>query len=100
VLALPSQVPGTTDRFDLSREALDRAAWTIDRSGRKLNGAAAINRTLAALGGGFRLIAALSRLPGVGWVEDRVYRWVAGHRQYFRRLSVTPECDRPGVHCE
>lgn len=89
-----------TERFGLSREALDQAAWTIDRSGRTLSGAAAINRTLEALGGGFRLIVALYRLPGVGWIEERLYRWVAGHRQYFRQLSVTPECDRPGVHCE
>jgi predicted DCC family thiol-disulfide oxidoreductase YuxK len=100
VLALPSQVPGTTERFGLSREALDRAAWTVDRGGRKLSGAAAINRTLVALGGGFRLIAALSRVPGIGWVEERLYWWVAGHRRFFRRLSVTPECDQPGVHCE
>jgi predicted DCC family thiol-disulfide oxidoreductase YuxK len=100
VLALPSQIPGATERFGLSREALDRAAWTVDRAGRTLAGAAAINRTLAALGGGFRWLAALLGLPGIGWLEDRLYEWVATHRRYFRRLSVTPECDRPGVQCE
>jgi predicted DCC family thiol-disulfide oxidoreductase YuxK len=100
VLAQPSQLPGTTQRFGLTRPQLDAAAWTIDRAGRQLAGAAAVNRTLAALGGPWRLIAALSRVPGVGWLEERGYGWVATHRHVFRRLAVTPECDRPGVTCE
>lgn len=100
MLALPSQHPGTTERFGLTREELDRAAWTVDRWDRQLAGAAAINRTLAALGGPWRLVAALYRVPGIGWLEDRGYDWVAAHRRAFHRFAVTPECDRPGVKCE
>lgn len=100
MLALPSQLRGTSERFGLTRKELDRAAWTIDRSGERLAGAAAINRTLAALGGPWRLVAALSHVPGIGWLEDRVYAWVAGHRRLFHRFAVTPECDHPGVECE
>ena len=100
MLALPSQLPGTTQRFGLTRDQLDRAAWTIDRTGPKLAGAAAVNRTLAALGGGCALIAGLSHVPGIGWLEERAYDWVATHRHALRRLGVTPECDRPNVPCE
>jgi predicted DCC family thiol-disulfide oxidoreductase YuxK len=99
VLALPSQLPGTTQRFGLSRADLDRAAWTVDRRGRKAAGAAAISQTLEALGGPWRLLGALLRLPGVSWLAEWVYVWVASHRRQFRWLAVTPECDRPGVNC-
>jgi len=100
VLALPSQLPATTQRFGLTRDQLDRAAWTIDRNGRKLAGAAAVNRTLAALGGVFALIAQLSHVPGIGRLEERAYEWIATHRHAFRRLGVAPECDQPDVECE
>lgn len=100
MLALPSQLPGTTERFGLTREQLDRAAWTIDAAGRKLAAAAAINRTLAELGGLWRVIAALYHVPGIGWLQERGYEWVASHRRYFDRLAVIPECDQPGVSCE
>jgi len=99
VLALPSQLPGTTQRFGISRADFDRAAWTVDRRGRKLAGAAAISRTLEALGDPWRLLAVLLRLPGVGWLVERAYAWVASHRRQLRWLAVTPECDRPGVNC-
>jgi len=99
VLALPSQLPGTTQRFGISRPDLDRAAWTVDRRGRKRAGAAAITRTLETLGGPWRPLAALLQLPGVAWLAERSYAWVAAHRRQFRWLAVTPECDRPGVHC-
>ena len=99
MLALPSQLPGTTQRFGISRQDLDRAAWTVDRRGRKLAGAAAVTRTLEALGGPWQTLAALLRLPGVAWLTKRAYAWVAAHRRQFRWLAVTPECDRPGVNC-
>ena len=99
MLALPSQLRGTTQRFGISRADLDRAAWTVDRRGGKLAGAAAIGRTLEALGGPWRLLGALLLAPGVGWLAERAYAWVATHRRTFRWLAVTPECDRPGVNC-
>jgi len=99
VLALPSQLPGTPQRFGISRQDLDRAAWTVDRRGRKLAGAAAITRTLEALGGAWRPLAALLRLPGVAGLTEQAYAWVAARRGQFRWLAVTPECDRPGVNC-
>ncbi len=99
MLALPSQLRGTTQRFGISRQDLDRAAWTVDRRGRKLAGAAAVNRTLEALGGPWRLLATLLRAPGVGWLAEWAYAWVATHRRRFRWLAVTPECERPGVNC-
>ena len=100
MLALPSQLPGTSERWGLTREELDRAAWTIDRGGRRLGGAAAVNRTLQTLGGPWRAVAFLYRLPGVARLEERAYRWVATHRHAFRRLAVTPECERSDVKCE
>lgn len=100
VLALPNQQPGLIQRYGLTREAVDREAWTIDPSGRKYAGAASINRVLEELGNGWRWLAALYRVPPVRWLEDLGYRWFAAHRSWFAWWGVTPECDEPGVECE
>ena len=49
---------------------------------------------------GVRIFLPLYRVPGVTWLQDRVYRWVAEHRYLLR--GVTPWCqehpeDCPGV---
>ncbi len=96
MLAIPNQTPGVPQRYGLSRADVDRAVWSIDGHGRKLAGAAAANRALEALGGGWVVLARLYRLPPLGWLEDRVYDWVARHRSWLSRWwGATPELDRP-----
>ena len=99
VLAIANQKPGVLERYGLSRAEVDRAAWTVDAQGRKLEAAAAINRVLHELGGGWPVVAALYRPRPVAAVEEAVYRWFARNRSRFHRFGVTPECDEPGAGC-
>jgi predicted DCC family thiol-disulfide oxidoreductase YuxK len=99
VPAIANQKPGVLERYGVTREEADRAAWTVDRDGRRLEGAAAINRALRELGGGWRVIAATYRLPPLSAVEEAAYRWFAPRRSKFHRWGVTPECDEPGAGC-
>jgi predicted DCC family thiol-disulfide oxidoreductase YuxK len=99
VLAVANQKPGVLERYGVAREDADRAAWTVDAQGRRLEGAAAINRTLVELGGGWRAIAALYRVKPVAAIEEAVYRWFAPRRSRFARFGVTPECEELGADC-
>ena len=99
MLAIANQEPGALERYGLTRAEADRAAWTVDAEGRKLEGAAALNRALAELGAPSRAMAALYRAPGIDRVEEAVYRWFAPRRSRFARFGVTPECDEPGARC-
>ncbi|HEX4627704.1 MAG TPA: DCC1-like thiol-disulfide oxidoreductase family protein [Gemmatimonadales bacterium] len=99
VQAIANQQPGALERFGVTRGEGDRAAWTIDPQGRRLEGAAAINRVLGEMGGVWPLVAALYRLPPAAAVEEAFYRWFARNRSRFARFGVTPECDEPGARC-
>src|SRR3989442_12892900 len=98
-LAVANKKQGALDRYGVPREEGDRAAWTIDRDGNRLQGAAAINRVLADLGGGWRVLAVPYRLRPLAAAEEAFYRWFAENRHRFHRLGVTPECDRPEANC-
>jgi predicted DCC family thiol-disulfide oxidoreductase YuxK len=45
--------------------------------------AAAVNRVLRELGGGWRLLGWLYLLPPIGWLEDRYYARVARRRAWW-----------------
>jgi predicted DCC family thiol-disulfide oxidoreductase YuxK len=100
VLAIANQKPGVLERYGVSRAEADRAAWTIDHAGRRLEGAAALNRVLAELGRPWSLLAAPYRVPGLGRLEEALYRWFAPRRSRFHRFGVTPECDEPDARRE
>jgi predicted DCC family thiol-disulfide oxidoreductase YuxK len=99
VLAVANQKPGVLERYKLTREEVNRAAWSIDAAGARLEGAAAINRVLSALGGPWGVAAAIYRVKPIGALEEALYRWFARKRSRFHRLGVTPECDEPGAGC-
>jgi len=99
VLVIANQKPGVLERYGVSRAEADRAAWTIDSDGRRLEGAAAISRVLSALGGVWSAVAALYRLPPFAAAEEAFYRWFAKRRSRFRRFGVKPECDEPEASC-
>ncbi|HXM73340.1 MAG TPA: DCC1-like thiol-disulfide oxidoreductase family protein [Candidatus Dormibacteraeota bacterium] len=100
VLAIANQKRGVLPRYGLTREEADRAAWTIERDGRRSQGAAAVNRVMREVGGPWSLLAAPYRLRPLAALEEAVYRWFARHRSGFHRLGVRPECDEPGSDCE
>jgi predicted DCC family thiol-disulfide oxidoreductase YuxK len=100
VLVIPNQTKGVLGRYRIKREEADRAAWAIDRDGRRWGGAGAVNRTLEAIGGGWSVLAAPYRLAPVAALEEAAYRWFARHRASFHRVGVQPECDEAGSDCE
>ncbi len=99
VLAVATQKPGALERYGVTRPEADRAAWTVDSEGRRLGGAAAINRVLQELGGFWSGIAAVYRFPPAARAEEAFYRWFAARRSSFHRLGVTPECEEPDAGC-
>jgi predicted DCC family thiol-disulfide oxidoreductase YuxK len=100
VLALPNQKKGVLAHYGITREEADRAAWAVGRDGLWSEGAAAVNRVLREMGGGWPALAWAYRLWPVAGVEEAAYRWFARNRSQFRRFGVSPECDQPGTDCE
>jgi predicted DCC family thiol-disulfide oxidoreductase YuxK len=91
----PLQSPGTAQRLGISlSELLDSVRW-LDSSGDVYSGAEAANAALSAAIGS-RIPLRLYRLPGVGYIEEAVYRWVAANR--YRFPGTTPYCQsRPSA---
>ena len=54
-----------------------------EAGGRVFTGAAAVNRVLRELGGGWRLLGSLYLVPPLGWLEDRYYSRVSTRRAWW-----------------
>jgi predicted DCC family thiol-disulfide oxidoreductase YuxK len=94
--AEPLQSPGATDRLGISRARLLESGRWLDASGAVYSGAEAMNAAVStAIGARFPLM--LYRIPGVRFLEDAVYRWVAAHR--YRFPGTTPYCDSYPANC-
>ncbi|MBV9232107.1 MAG: DUF393 domain-containing protein [Chloroflexi bacterium] len=93
---LPFQEPDVPQRYGLTLLQCEQAAWVILPSGQIYGGAQAINLALDT-SIGLPLFAQLSHLPWMGKLEERVYGWIAAHRQ--RLPGVRPYCKRPGSTC-
>lgn len=92
----PLQSPGTAQRLGISSsELLDSVRW-LDSSGDVYSGAEAANAALSAAIGS-RIPLRLYRLPGVGYIEEAVYRWVAANRYRFE--GTTPYCQSHPSAC-
>jgi predicted DCC family thiol-disulfide oxidoreductase YuxK len=83
VLVRANQEAGLIERLRLTREEVGRAAWAVERGGARFEGAAAINRVLRELGGGWAVLAWFYRVPPIRWVEDRYYARVARRRAWW-----------------
>jgi predicted DCC family thiol-disulfide oxidoreductase YuxK len=59
------------------------ALEAVEPGGRRFVGAAAANRALRELGGGWRLLGALYLVPPIGRLEDRYYARVAQRRAWL-----------------
>jgi predicted DCC family thiol-disulfide oxidoreductase YuxK len=75
-----NQEAGLIESLGLTREEVGRAAWAVEEGGARFEGAAAINRVLRELGGGWALLGSLYLVPPVKWVENRYYARVARRR--------------------
>ena len=92
----PLQGPGAADRLGLEPSRLLESVRWLDHSGAVYSGAEAVNAALSAALG-TRLPLLIYRIPGIRWLQDVVYRWVAGHR--YRFPGTTPYCESHPVAC-
>jgi predicted DCC family thiol-disulfide oxidoreductase YuxK len=92
----PFQTPEIADRLQVPDDRLYESAWWLDSSGQVFAGAHAMNAALSAALG-TRLPLLIYRLPGVGWLQNVIYRWIATHRYHFR--GVTPLCEAQPERC-
>lgn len=84
----------------MSREQADQAVWLIDLAeDRRLRAAAAINRALLELRGGWPWVGRMLALPPLLWLEQAVYRLVASHRGRLARWGILPACAHPREEC-
>jgi predicted DCC family thiol-disulfide oxidoreductase YuxK len=92
----PIQAPGAADRLGVAKSHLSDMAWWLDSSGDVYGGAEALNAALsAALGTQLPLL--IYRIPGIRFIQNAVYRWVAEHR--YRFPGTTPYCESHPAAC-
>jgi predicted DCC family thiol-disulfide oxidoreductase YuxK len=92
----PLQGVGVAERLGIAPEAvLDSIRW-LDASGAVYCGAEAANAAFSAAVG-TRISLWIYRIPGIGFLEEAVYRWVAGHRYKFP--GTTPYCESFPAAC-
>lgn len=92
ILPVPFQV-ADLDRYGVSRAAAEDAMHLVAPSGTVWRGAAAAREVLRLLPR-FRPLVWIFHIPGVMFVAERVYRWVAKRRH---RLGCdSPVCRRGG----
>ena len=92
----PLQSPGAAERLGIAPGSLlDSVRW-LDSSGAVYAGAEAANAAVStALGSRIPLL--VYRIPGIRFIEEAVYRWVAGHRYKFP--GMTPYCESHPTAC-
>lgn len=95
-----SQQFGVLDRTGLTRAQVEAAAWTVADGVEgpiSVGGARAIALAVA-VGRTARWPVVAWRVPGFGWLADRVYSFVARHRH--RLPGEAPWCIRHAGECE
>jgi predicted DCC family thiol-disulfide oxidoreductase YuxK len=92
----PMQQPGTAGRIGVTAEELLETSWFLDSSGAVFRGAKGMNAALSTAIG-TELPMSIYRIPGIGAVQEMVYRWFAAHRYKFR--GVTPLCESDPQRC-
>jgi predicted DCC family thiol-disulfide oxidoreductase YuxK len=92
----PLQGAGVAERLGVPEShLLDMVRW-LDESGAVYGGAEAANAALSVCLG-TRLPLLFYRIPGIRFVQNVVYRWVADHR--YRFPGTTPYCESHPVAC-
>lgn len=93
---LPFQTPGVPQRYGLTIAQCEQAAWAILSSGQCHCGAQAVNLALDT-SIGLPLFEKIFHFPGMRWLEEHMYAWIAVHRRWFP--GVRPYCQRPDSTC-
>jgi predicted DCC family thiol-disulfide oxidoreductase YuxK len=90
------QSPGTAQRLGIAPTSLLESVRWLDSSGAVYSGAEAANAAVSAAIG-TRIPLAIYRIPGVGFIEEAIYRWVAANR--YRFPGTTPYCQSHPSAC-
>jgi predicted DCC family thiol-disulfide oxidoreductase YuxK len=90
------QSHGAAQRLGIApTELLESVRW-LDSSGAVYSGAEAANAALSAALG-TRIPLLVYRIPGIRFVEEAIYRWVAANR--YRFPGTTPYCESHPAAC-
>jgi predicted DCC family thiol-disulfide oxidoreductase YuxK len=92
----PLQSPGAAERLGIAPANLLESVRWLDASGAVYSGAEAANAALSAAIG-TRIPLAIYRIPGVRFIEEATYRWVAANR--YRFPGTTPYCESHPSAC-
>ncbi len=79
--------------FGLTPEDCTTAVQFVTADGRVYSGSRAVMRMLREAPQPWPALGAIGDAPGVAWVADRVYRWIALNRH--RLPGGTPACAMP-----
>jgi predicted DCC family thiol-disulfide oxidoreductase YuxK len=90
------QSPGTAQRLGIAPTSLLRSVRWLDSSGAVYSGAEAANAAFSAAIG-TRIPLAIYRIPGIRFIEEAIYRWVAANR--YRFPGTTPYCQSHPSAC-
>jgi predicted DCC family thiol-disulfide oxidoreductase YuxK len=90
------QSPGAAQRLGIAPTSLLESVRWLDSSGAVYSGAEAANAAFSAAIG-TRIPLAIYRIPGIRFIEDAVYRWVAANR--YRFPGTTPYCQSHPSAC-
>jgi predicted DCC family thiol-disulfide oxidoreductase YuxK len=92
----PLQSPGAAERLGIPPSQLLESVRWLDSSGAVYSGAEAASAAVSsAIGTKIPLL--VYRTPGIRFVEDAIYRWVAAHR--YRFPGTTPYCQSHPTAC-
>lgn len=92
----PLQSVGAAERLGVPASRLLESVRWLDSSGEVYAGAKAANAAVSAAIG-TKLPLALYRVPGMRFVQEAIYRWVATHR--YRFPGTTPYCESYPAAC-
>ena len=91
----PLQSPGAAERLGIAPAILLESVRWLDSSGAVYSGAEAANAAFSAALGS-RITLAIYRIPGIRFIDEAIYRWVAANR--YRFPGTTPYCQsNPGA---
>ena len=79
--------------FGLTETECTQAVQFVTAERRVLSGSRAVMRMLRTAPQPWPVLGAIGDAPGVAWVADRVYRWIAANRD--RLPGSTPACSLP-----
>jgi predicted DCC family thiol-disulfide oxidoreductase YuxK len=92
----PLQGDNVAERLGIPASRLLETVRWLDSSGDVYAGAEAANAALSAAIG-TKLPLFVYRIPGIQFLQDAVYRWVATHR--YRFPGKTPYCESHPAAC-